>query len=91
MKNFIKNWTYQKHIVAETLCYASIALVGNAFFSRIPVKSEKSCCPAEAFKNMPKKQKTFNCMLISCMVVDYTASYFILKGLKKIAGESTTK
>ncbi|MFA7660286.1 MAG: hypothetical protein WCX60_03720 [Anaerovoracaceae bacterium] len=91
MKNFITNWTYRKHIVAETLCYASIALVGNAFFGKIPVKSEKSCYPIEVCKSMPKKQKAFNCMLISCMVVDFTASYFLLKGLKKIARNGTSK
>lgn len=45
----------------------------------------------EVYKNMPKKQKTFNCMLISCMVVDLTAGYFLLKGLKKIAGDNTSK
>jgi len=90
MKTFIRNWTFKKHVAAEMLCYASIAMIGNSFFKKGPVKSDKRCCPMEVYKNMPKKQKAFNCTLISCMIVDLTANYFLLKGLKKIAGDNTS-
>jgi hypothetical protein len=86
MKNFIRNWDYKKHIAAEAMLYASMALVGNAFFAKGPGNGKKSSCLIEAYKAMPKKQKCFNHILLGCFAVDMTASYFLLKGLKKIAG-----
>ena len=74
----------QKHIAAETMFYASIALVGNAFFAKKAGSDEKSCCLVKAYKGMPKKQKCFNHLLLGCYAVDMTVSYLLLKGLKKI-------
>ena len=86
MRNFIKNWNYKKHIAAEVMCYTSIALIGNAFFSKRSGRDEKSSCLIKTYKDMPKKQKCFNHILLGCFAVDMTASYFLLKVLKKVAG-----
>ncbi len=84
MKNFIKNWDYKKHIAAETMFYTSVALIGNAFFSKPTDKSNKSDCPVAYYKSMPKRQKCFNHIVLGCFVADMVAGYFALKGLKRI-------
>ncbi len=84
MKNFIKNWDLKKHIAAETMFYASMALVGNALLASGEKDDSKGFCPVETCRNMPKKQKIFNCALLSCFAVDLVGGYCLLKGLKKI-------
>lgn len=87
MKNFVRNWDLKKHVAAVSMFYASMALVGNAFFSKKKVISdEKSCCPVKVYKEMPKSQKCFNGIILGCFAVDMTVSYLLLKGLKKITG-----
>lgn len=84
MKTFVKNWNFKKHIAAESMFYASVALIGNAFFKK-PEKIEGvRDCPLLACKNMPKKQKIFNCSLLSCFAIDLLAGYCLLKGLKRV-------
>lgn len=84
MKTFIKNWNFKKHIVAESMFYTSVAIIGNAFFKKPEKKDDVRDCPIVTCKNMPKKQKIFNCSLLSCFAVDLVAGYCLLKGLKKI-------
>ncbi len=86
MKNFIKNWSYPKHVATEAMLYTSMALIGNAFFGKGAEPGEKTLCPAKAYKDMPKRQKCFNHIVVGCFIADITAGYFLLKGLKKIAG-----
>jgi len=84
MKNFIRNWDMKKHIATVTMFYSSVALVGNAFFKKNDLKISKHNCPMDVCKNIPKKQKIFNGILLGCFVVDLAGSYCLLKGLKKV-------
>ena len=84
MKNFIRNWDLKKHIAAETMFYTSIALVGNALLGSSEKRIDRKSCPVEACRNMPKKQKIFNCALLGCFAVDLIGGYCLIKGLRKI-------
>ncbi len=84
MKNFIRNWNFKKQMVAESMFYSSVALIGNAFFEKKSGGAEKLLNPVKACVDMPKRQKCFNLILFGCFVADMTASCFLLKYMKKI-------
>ncbi|MGI6728011.1 MAG: hypothetical protein ACOX4P_05570 [Anaerovoracaceae bacterium] len=82
MKNFLLNWNYKKQLAAEVMGYGCIAMIGNAWLGKKSTEKEKTLCPQKAIKQMPKKQKCFNGLLISCFITDVTASYFLLRYLQ---------
>lgn len=86
MKNFIRNWDMKRQIAAVTMFYSLVALIGNSFFKKnnLNLKISKHNCPVGVCKNIPKKQKIFNGIVLGCFVVDLAGSYCLLKGLKKV-------
>jgi hypothetical protein len=87
MKNFLLNWNFKKQIVAETLGYGSIAIIGNILLGKCRSSQEKAKNPKQLVQQMPKKQKYFNGVVLSCFIADATASYFLLKYIKEKLGE----
>lgn len=83
MKQFLLNWNYKKQLITEILGYASLAVIGNSMFSKGDEEKEKTINPVEAYQQMPKAQKYFNAALLGCFATDITASYLLLKWLKK--------
>ena len=83
MKDFLLNWNYKKQIIAEAMCYSCMAMVGNAWLGKKPSEKEKTLCPAKIYRQMPLKQKCFNCALLGCFAIDMTASYFLLRYFKR--------
>ena len=86
MKEFLLNWNYKKHIIAELLFYGSIGVIGNSVLGKKSwgkLDKEKLKCPVKTCRQMTKKQKCFNCALLGCLAIDMTASYFLLKCIKK--------
>ncbi|GAB1475430.1 hypothetical protein MASR2M70_02620 [Bacillota bacterium] len=84
MKTFIRNWDIKQHIAAAAMFYSSIALVGNAFFKKKDVKTTGCNCLVDVCKSMPKKQKIYNSVLLSCFIADVVVSCCMLRSLKKM-------
>ncbi|MGI6751687.1 MAG: hypothetical protein ACOX4U_03600 [Anaerovoracaceae bacterium] len=84
MKTFINNWDLKRHIAAETMFYTSLGIIGNAFFKKNEESEEKNSCIIGKCSAMPRKQKMFNGILLSCFTLDLVAGYCLLKGLKRI-------
>ncbi len=82
MKNFLLNWNYKKQIVAEIMAYGCLAMIGNAWLGKKDAECEKVLSPVKMVEQMPKKQKCFNALLLSCFVTDVAASVFLLKYLQ---------
>ena len=87
MKNFLLNWNFKKQIVAETIGYGGIAIIGNILLGKCRSSQPKAKNPKQLIEQMPKKQKYFNGIVLSCFAADVTASYFLLKYIKEKLGE----
>lgn len=86
MREFLLKWNYKKQLVAELITYGSIsAIVNTLLWKKRPVK-KKLTSPKSVATQMPKKQKIFNMVLFGVFAADLTASFFLLKHLKKKLG-----
>lgn len=86
MKDFLMGWTYKKELAANVLIYTAIGVAGNLLFNKNKIRQFESTCflenPIEAVREMPKKQKIFNCALFGTFALDTTASLLFLKYIK---------
>lgn len=83
MKQFLLNWNYKKQFITEVLGYGCIALVGNSLLGKKEDPEANTKNPVKLVQQMPKMQKVFNGVLLGTMAVDMTASFLMLKWLKK--------
>lgn len=83
MKRFLENWNYKKHAAAVSAFYVGLAVIGNAFFGKKVAKDEKSLNPINIGKQMTTKQWIFNGILAGCYSIDMSATFCVLKHLKK--------
>jgi hypothetical protein len=83
MKQFLLNWNFKKQLITEILGYAALAIVGNSLFSKGSEEKPKTINPIATYQQMTKTQKYFNGALIGTFAVDLTASYLLLKWMKK--------
>lgn len=83
MNNFLENWNFKKHITAVSSFYLGAAVIGNALFGKKIPEDEKSMCPVEICKHMPKGQKVFDGILAGCYAVDLTVTYFVIRHFQK--------
>ncbi len=82
MKNFLLNWNYKKQIVAEIMAYGCFAMIGNAWLGKKGSENEKVLSPLKIVEQMPRRQKCFNALLLSCFITDVAASVVLLKYLQ---------
>lgn len=82
MKNFILNWNFKKQLAAEIMTYGCLGMIGNAWLAKRSIGQEKTINPVKMIEEMPKRQKCFNGILLTCFVADVTASFFLLRYLK---------
>lgn len=82
MKNFLLNWNFKKHLAIEIMSYSCFAIIGNSWLAKKAPEQEKTLNPVTIIEQMPKRQKCFNAVLLSCFLTDLTASFCFLRYLR---------
>ncbi len=83
MKSIIKNWNYKKHALTVGTIYSAIAVTGNVLMHKKRRMSDASFDPVDYCRNMPKKQKIFNGLVVAFFLADMTLGYCAVKYVDK--------
>lgn len=83
MRNFFQNWSYPKHAATVTCFYLGGAILVNTLFGKKVPKDEKSLKPTVVCKQMTKRQWIFNGILAAGYTFDMTATFAIIKKIRK--------